>query len=341
MAITVRRDLINGHDYQEDDKTGELRRAYRVDGLTSSSSITDQALTAVDSTNAAIKVPRAGEKHETMPDLVVRRVDVVPVNGSKNAVRVIVTYMKIRRRLLNVTIGGVSQQTTTNRDINGQIMTVGYASPFDGVTFEPTKADTPFPPVETESKKKNSLYEYNYVEVPFLLPDVSLEIVYLELGSPFPKCQKYIRTLNDGLWQGGERRTWLCESITAQIDSPIPENQQEMKDPKVVTGKALFFWQVTYRFRYSPLPFTNGKLGPTAGWDPLVRFIDRQVGRIPIDVDPVGGGWPNPTGANKPAANDTSGIIRGNGWAQFQLYGESHFDDLNLVSAIEQAPVVP
>lgn len=322
MPLTVRKDLIDGHEYVEDDRTGELTRCYRVDGLTSSSHITDDALIAVDSVDPTMHVPKAGEMHETMPDLVVRGVKPTPVRGSRTAIRVYVTYRKIRRRLLDVRLGGIAQQTLTSKDKDGKIMVVGYDSPAKrgGGTVLPDKA---FPDPSPDGNDNG--YTFSYAQVPFYLPDLTLQIVYLEDSSPIQKWKKYGRKLNKSSWQGGNPREWLCTSIEGIIDSPIPRNLADLPDQQVVTGAAQFFWTVTYNFRYSPLPTVANQVvqgGP--GWDPLVLHVDLQTGRTPNDVLPIVGKWPTNT--------------IGNGWKVFQLYDVAEFGDLNLVSAVEQAP---
>ena len=320
MAIIVKKDLVNGHEYVEDDRTGELTRAFYVGGLTPSAQITDDALVAVDSVTGD-RIPSAGEQHGTMPDMVVRRVRPMPVGNSRTAIKIFVTYIKVRRRLLRVSMGGVSQQTLTNRDENGQIMTVGYRPPNDA-GGDTTFPDTPFPPPSIDGK--NGKYQYDYSRLPFLLPDSVLEIQYLEDSSPWEKWQKYGRRLNSKKFQGGDPRTWLCEAITGDIESPIPHNLSDLPDQKIVTGKAKFFWLVTYRFRYKPRPrlVSSGVVENGDSWDPLSLYVNPQVGRIPNDVLPITGGWPKKK--------------IGNGWKEFRIYREIDHNELNLVSAVEK-----
>lgn len=324
MAITVRRDLINGHEYEEDDKTGMLTRLYRVDGLPSVSNITDLSLAAVDSIDPSIHVPGPGEGHETMPDMRVRRVRPVPVAGSRTAMKIYVSYIKLRRRLLSVDVGGASERVLTNRDINGKIMFVGYIPP-NKAKGASISASTPFPNPRGDGNDGD--YKFNYISVPTILPNAILSIQYLENICPLSKWALYGRRVNSKSWQGFDARTWFCEYIGGPAESPIPLNPDTAVDGDgVVTGDADFNWEVTYQFRYSPQPsklFDKIVDGP--GWDPLSIFVDQQTGRTPNDVDPVGGGWPD-----KAAGDD--GTVRGNGWATHTVLHEADFNDLNLVT---------
>jgi hypothetical protein len=312
MAISIIPDLVAPHEYEEDDKSGMLARGFRVDGLTSDTDISQKALEAQDN---GISIPSAGQPHPKLADLVVRRVNVRPVSGSRTGIRIAIYYVKVRRRLLDVVYNGVSINTTTNRNRDAALMIVGYKPPQSSRTGRdttPVGAGTPFPSPPVE---KNG-WDYNYAVAPYLLPETTLEITYLENESPDAKAKLYARKLNAKDWQGGKPREWLCESITGHVESPIPTNLADLKDQKVVTGKARFNWLTTYRFRKRPLPPD----GP--GWDPLLLFVDTKTGRTPNDVDPLKGEY-------------LKGKILGNGWLVDKLYFEADFDKMDLVSAIE------
>lgn len=312
MAIQIYADIVKEHSYEEDDRSGSLIRVYLVSGLFSSSRITTDAIYAADANG---RVPRAGEAHDTLPDFVVRRVRCQPFLDSRNQIKVYVFYAKVRRRLLDVRINGVTTNTLTNRDKDGNIIVVGYKNPTTNTTTsqnESTSPGTPFP-----DPKPSNGYEYDYGEVPYNLAEDVLEIVYLEKGSPFAKRKKYRRRLNSKPWQSGDPREWFCEDILGQVDSPIPLNLNQLGSQEVVTGDALFNWVVTYRFRRVDLP-PNGP-----GWDPLVLFTDLQTGRKPNDINPKAGGWPSKS--------------KGNGWYVPKIYDEADFNELNLVSAVKEA----
>lgn len=314
MAITITPDIVAGTSYREDDRGGDFMRVWRVDGLESNAGITDQSLYATDGLGAV--VPKAGQQHEKMPDLVLRGVEVVPVAGSKTAVRLYLKYVKVRRRLLDVRINGVSVNGATSRDRNGEIILIGYNGPTT-VGGRVTAPGTPFPPKDPNDKGSSG-WAYNAnTRVPFPSPQTVLEIVYLEKGSPFPKIKKYTRKVNSKDWQGGKAREWFCEAILAQIESPIPLNLADLPDQQVVTGPAKFNWIVTYRFLYKEKPVTGGNNLDAEGWDPLVVFVDQNTGRPPDDINPKAGGWP----AQK----------KGNGWYVPDIAGEADFDELKLV----------
>lgn len=312
---TIYADLVSEHSYEEDDRSGTVIRHYVVSGLTSSSRITTDALYASD---GATTIPRAGEEHPTLNDFTVRRVKVYPFQGSRTQCHLLVWYAKVRRRLLDVRLNGVSVNTNTNFDKDGSRLVVGYKSPAT-IGGAVTAASTAFPD-PSPSDKGSSGYDYDYGEVPYVMNEDVLEIVYLEKGSPWTKREAFRRKLNKKPWQGGKAREWFCEDIVGQIDSPIPINLNQLPQQDVVTGDALFNWVTTYRFRRRPLPPSG------IGWDPLILFTDLNTGRKPTDINPKAGGWPGVTISGE--------RFRGNGWAVYRLYDEADFDDLKLVSAI-------
>lgn len=304
MPIEIRKDLIREHSYDEDDRGATLLRVYVVTGLNSSSRITTDALYASDANG---QIPKAGQQHDTLPDLQCRRVQVVPFAGSRSACYVKVWYAKIRRRLLDVRLNGVTINTATSYDRDGKLIVVGYKEPTNNKS-EPAKNQFPDP------KPKNG-YDYDYGEVPFVLNETAYEVVYLEDESPWEKIKTFKRRINSRPWNGGEQGEWFCEDILGQIDSPIPRNMGQLGNPPIVKGKnALFNWVVTYRFRHRPA-------GKGNDWNPLVLFTDLNTGRKPSDIDPKGGGYPDNT--------------KGNGWTVANLYEETDFGDLDIVEAIK------
>jgi hypothetical protein len=96
-------------------------------------------------------------------------------------------------------------------------------------------------------------------------------------------------------------------------------NLGELGNPAVVVGKAKFFWIVSYRFRFRPLPKDDKG---SEGFDPVGIYVDINSGLSPTDINPIEGKWPdNP---------------RGNGWGTFAVFGDADFNDLKLVSAVEE-----
>lgn len=311
--ITIIPDLVAPHEFEEDDRSGMLARGFRVDGLTSNSDITQKALEAQDN---GVYIPAAGQPHPTLQDLVVRRVNIRPVTGSTTAIRIVIYYAKVRRRLLDVVLNGASVMTMTKRDATGALMAIGYAASSGRAGRDPPDPgkEFPYPPV------KNNGYEYNQYEVPFPQPEDVLEITYLENGSPREKIKKYRGRLNSKPFQGEDARFWFCEAITARIESPIPRNLADLADQKVVTGDALFDWITTYHFRGRELP----PHGP--GWDPLGVFVSQRTGITPNDIDPLAGGY-----IKKGPGS------RGNGWLYPKIVGTADFNELKLVSAVVPA----
>ncbi|HEY7116559.1 MAG TPA: hypothetical protein VH475_08235 [Tepidisphaeraceae bacterium] len=328
MAITITEDLVEGHRYFEDDKGADLTRVFRVDGLDSTTRIDTDAIYASDSTTGK-GLPRPGDPHPTQPDFVMRQVDLAPPEKARNALWVRVRYVKVRRRLLDVRINGVSSVQDSFVDKTGRRMRVGYKGPITDSSnqLQSIAQDKPYPDPPLNDRGASG-YEYSLAAFPKLVPESTLDIVYLEKSSPFKKNVKYGRKLNSKPWQGGEAREWLCESISGFIDSPIPRNLGQLGSPEVVTGAAQFDWIVTYAFRWKPKPKRNGSIVTDGeGWDPVELFVDAATGITPTDIDPVLGNYPN----NK----------KGNGWAEFSIYDEIDFDELKLVSAIEVDPNDP
>lgn len=310
MARIIR-DVVKPHQYDEDDRSATLLRVFGVVDLNSSSRIAGDAILAVDSVTGQ-GVPRPGEAHETMTDFVVRRVSVKPMNRARSQVYVFVWYNKTRRRLLDVRMNSVTVNTTTVRDKDGRIIIVGYKPPTGNKSTDPA---TQFP-----SPTKNNGWDYDYGEVPMVLPMVRYEVVYLENVSPLQNIDLYQARLNQKAWMGASAREWFCESIMGQVDSPIPTNLGKLGNPAVVTGKdAEFNWVTTYTFMRNKKPNPGGSGGASPGWDPLVLFTDLNTGRKPTDINPVKGGWPTQE--------------MGNGWVVAKVYGEADFGDLKLVEA--------
>ncbi len=307
--ISIIPDLVAPHEYEEDDKGGMLARGFRVDGLTSSSDISQQALEAQD--NGAY-IPAAGQPHPTLPDLVTRRVNIRPVTGSTTAIRIVIYYAKVRRRLLDVVLNGVSFNAISARDITGDLLVIGYAgsTPGGGGRDSADPAlEFPLPPT------KNNGFYYNYVKSVLPRPETTLEITYLENEDPEEKIGLYQGTLNSAPWHGGKKREWFCEAITARIESPIPRNLADMSNQQVVTEAAIFDWITTYRFRKRQLPPD----GP--GWDPLLIYVNQRTGYSPNDINPKAGGY-----------LDKGPGSRGNGWIVPQMFAETDFNQLKLVT---------
>ncbi len=310
MAITIIPDLVAPHEYEEDDRGGMLAQGFRVDGLNPDSDITQKALEAQDN---GVYIPAAGEPHKKLPDLVVRRVNVRPVTNSRTAMRLVIYYAKVRRRLLDVVLNGVSFNAISEKDVLGDfvlgdLMVIGYKGATDTSTDPAT--EFPLPPA------KNNGYDYSYFKTTLPRPETTLEITYLENESPVDKIGLHQGTLNSAPWQGGKKREWFCEAITARIESPIPRNLADLPDQLVVTGPALFDWITTYRFRKRQLPPD----GP--GWDPLGIFVNQRTGISPNDIDPKRGGY-----------LDKGAGSRGNGWIVPQMFAETDFNEMNLVEA--------
>jgi hypothetical protein len=312
---TITEDIVLGHGYTEDDRGGQLVRRLHIRGLPSTSAITDDAIIASDGTRVT---PKAGQQHPTMPDMRVRKVDVRPSGNSRDSVYVDVTYVKVRRRLLDVRYSGVTYNGTTNLDRDGKILFVGYKGPAT-VGGAVTKPGVVFPDPDP-TKPGQGGYAYDFApDVPMPLPQGTLEIVYLEKESPDAKIEKYVRRLNSKKWQNREPREWFCEAITAQIESPIATNMADLADQQVVRGAAKFDWVTTYRFVRRKKPTLEGDKIEGIGWDPLLVFRDINTGLRPNDIDPKAGGWPTQK--------------KGNGWYQPEILGEADFNELDLVDA--------
>jgi hypothetical protein len=257
MAITIIPDLVAPHEYEEDDRGGMLARGFRVDGLTSGSDITQKALEAQDN---GIYIPAAGQPHPTMADLVVRRVNIRPVTGSTTAMRLVIYYAKVRRRLLDVVLNGVSVNTLTERDATGALMLIGYNGGSGRSGRDSADPGHGVPAATDEEQQLRLLLVRDHAPQ---VPNQTLEITYLENESPIEKIGQYQGRLNSPPWQGGKPREWFCESITGRIESPIPRNLADLRDQRVVTGQALFDWITTYRFRKRQVAAGWFGLGPT------------------------------------------------------------------------------
>lgn len=312
MAISITADLVAPHEYEADDKSGMLARGFRVDGLTSNTGITADALRATDPL-LATNIPVQGEFHPKIPDLVVRRVNIRPVTGSTTAMRLVIYYTQVKRRLLWAKVSGVTINSTTDRLASGEPIIVGHSVNAD--------AKTPFP----LPPKENNGYRYNYARIPFALGETIYEVCYLETKkSPMRDIQKFRGRLNSKAWNGGTAKEWYCETISGDIESPVPINMSELGNPELVSGRAAkFFWITTYRFRYRQV-FGNsgGRITGGPGWEELKLFVDERTGRTPNNVNAKSGGWPD--------------AKMGNGWLAVQPFDTADFNDLEILEALAQ-----
>lgn len=316
MAIRIYEDLVEGMTYRENDRNGELRRPYRVDGLPSNNGITDAAIYAVDGGKI---IPRAGDRHQSLNDLVMREIEVVPVRGSRTACRVYARYVKVRKRLLDIRINGTSLFTQTNFDKEGKILVVGYKS-----GAKPDE-QPPDPPKDGSAASNSNGWKYNYVKAPKIQPDTLMEIVYLEDRSALKLLDKFRGRLNVKPWQGGDPLEWCCLTINSTIESPIPTNMDQLGKRDVIDGQsglAKFNWIVTYSFRKTPTyKIVGGKVTGGPGWNQVQLFVDQYTGRSPTDIDPKAGGWPTKK--------------KGNGFLEPETFETADFDELNLVKIEE------
>lgn len=145
-------------------------------------------------------------------------------------------------------------------------------------------------PDDSDPNRKDDVARVRTLE-----PDTLLEFVRNEDANPLAKSLQYRRKLNSGSWQGMVARTWLCIALSGERIGRIDRTHQ---------------WRVTYAFQYRALP-PDG-----VGWEALAVFTDYRTNRPPADVDVAAGGYPS--------------TKSGNGFKEYQVYGEADFSALSL-----------
>ena len=249
---------------------------------------------------AAAMLPKLGDHHPEIPDCRVSAVTIFPMANSRTAVDAEIEYVQCPERLLlDIRVNGVTSMIPTSFDVNGEMMKVDYRKGNDAASYCYEDSDTPL----------GETYSWNYVKLDTLQPDTILEFIYRENGCPLSKARRFRGALNNALWQGQPARSWLCLDISGSFASPIAVAEFDMPHN--------YPYIVRYVFQYKPPYYRSGDavLGGPA-WDQLAVFVDQNSGRTPSDVSPPKGDFPNRK--------------RGNGWRQFDVYGEEDFGALVL-----------
>lgn len=103
-------------------------------------------------------------------------------------------------------VGSTVQQIQTNKDADGNIITVSYLAP--------ETPENPQPTFDTQSGTLN-------VQAPLVTYTITRrEAPSQTLGIPIGEVSKqYDRTVNSITWENGAPGTWLCHGITAETDA--------------------------------------------------------------------------------------------------------------------------
>lgn len=320
MAIAIIEDIVSEHEYSKDDQFEALTRAYVVMGLTSDSKIMESARTATATApdTSLKRVPQIGDAHPTMSGLVVKRVRITPMTQSRTGVRLLIGYVDIRRRLLDIEVNGQSVMSRTELDKDGQPLVVGYKGPLTagGAVTPPTTRflnDSGKPTID-------NIWQYSYGSGLVPIAEKILEFTYCEPDWKESDWEKYIGTLNADTWNRGEAREWFFAGFQARQNSAIPSNFGQIGGTleQIEKGEPKFNLIVKYKFikRLKP-KLVGGKFQSAGtGWDTLNLFQDQVTRIIPTDIDPQAGGFPTQD--------------NGNGWRNVKNCNETRFADMKL-----------
>ena len=197
MAVTYI-DLVDGDSGKQTIEGWELTRMAIVTGVTGDGHAKIY--------NAANELPSIGSAHPTISSIYLR--EIIPESLDANTVRFrlvygIPKYPIMQPRLNTVEVGGTLNQLQTNKDADGDIISVGYTFPSD------YKLD---PNLQSKMVNTSSL-------VNKLAPQHSIVYSRLIFNNPQFIARNFVGTVNLGGWYldgGAAARTWLCTGIVGR-----------------------------------------------------------------------------------------------------------------------------
>ena len=155
--------------------------------------------------STAAGMPALGSVHPTVAYCYLLEKNADSVDSE--TVRFRLLYRKPNRNISTpqidtVEVGGTLSQKETNRDVNGNVMTVGYTFP----------SDHPIENYRSQQKIQSGLINK-------LIPEHSIVISRLEYANPSARAKEYVGTVNGGAWSldmSAAARTWLCTGIVGR-----------------------------------------------------------------------------------------------------------------------------
>jgi len=233
MAVTI--DIIDGNTGRESIDGLELDRIATITGIEG-----DASRKIVIARNTA-GLPRYGNGHPAEDTCKLR-----DIRFESLSTDIVKAYLHYSQKSIDrsappgdppqIEVGTTLSQLTVYNDVYGNDISVSH-------TFPDTDPDWP-----SEIKVQGA-------SVSMLVPESSITYNQTEYSSPGAKSMYYVGRMNNGFWQSGEPKTWLCTSIIGRSDD----------------GDITF--RVTYTFQYRE-----------DTWDGHVVYIDPRTGRPPANL---------------------------------------------------------
>jgi hypothetical protein len=207
MAEVTVRDLLEDASYTRDTSGVRAVRRFLVENLD------DVAAKRLYQAALLPDVPQFGTPHESIPNLVVNSVDVVPAPSSPSKALITVTYGSPEQdnqepsetAQPTVEVGATVSEIETSRDKDGNEMLLDHTIPAHVDENGTLIADQVLP---TQPAKVSVQEAHPYVTCERREPD------------PFytAKVLAYVNHVNSVAWFGSQPRQWLCTAIRARLD---------------------------------------------------------------------------------------------------------------------------
>jgi hypothetical protein len=244
---TVSVDIVDGGSGKLTVDGWELTRIATVSGLTGTGNARlIEAVAAVAAVTGNIGSAHPGYAYALLESF-------QPEHLSTNVVKVSCVYKTLDPaddvNYAEIEVGTSLEQVETNKDTDGNLITVSYTYPAD---------------YKLDDKKRNQTITQSGT-VSTSAPKSSIVYSRRETGSPGSKSREYVGNVNAAGWQldqdspGADARTWKCMSIVGRSQD----------------GGVTF--DVTYVFEYR-----------ADTWEEWVRFVNPDDGKTPSDVAAAG-----------------------------------------------------
>ena len=215
--MAVKLDLIDGNAGRQTEEGLELTRIAVVTGVTGAAH--KKLINAL----AVEGMPTIGSGHPDLATCKLRTIELDSVTGDTIKLRLQYSqraqggdWYPPPEEPAQIEVGSSLTQVETNKDIDGNLITVEYTYPDDYKLDEKLQGKT---------IKQCSL-------VSRMTPETTLIFHTTEYVSPGYKSKQYTNRVNDSVWQSGDAKTWLCTGIVGRSND----------------GGATF--KVTYTFQY-------------------------------------------------------------------------------------------
>lgn len=201
--MSVRVDVLDGasgrrYYGRHGQKMWEYTRVAIVDGITGVSGEDDLITQAVDAVIA--EVGDLGASFPGRSYCYIREFQ--PEPESTECVKVRIIYRDGQVDLNTIEVGASVAQVETNKDKDGNPITLSYTYPAN-YTTNPNRAGT--------TCVQGGLYTK-------FVPETTLVVERLEVGSPLTNAQLYVGKVNSDTFAGLAARKWLCTSIIGKSD---------------------------------------------------------------------------------------------------------------------------